>query len=249
MGTFSVDEITRLVVKDSKTGHSKLGKLTDFAVGDSIYPDFWIDPIPKRTDASVQAEEYLFSWSISLPKATGRTYPPFSPAHYQGKVNKAVRICNFQVKELRNHSAQMTFWGEISSKDIDQKTIEVRMPTPKPDEIYGYRFWKQDKDIADPSRTNEEGSLTATKVKAVTRWVEGPDEARLYRFCIDDAVRIIRNGEVEQSFEDLQIGDKVSVFYLPFYEEQHQGKTLIYPEVILSSTALACHVFEERHKR
>jgi len=115
------------------------------------------------------------------------------------------------------------------------------MPRPSPDEIYGYRFWKQDRDIADPSLTNKEQSLTATKLKAVTRWVEGSDEDRLYRFCVDDAVRIIRNGEVEQAFEDLEVGDRVTVFYLPFYEEQYQGKTLIYPEVILASRPIAAN--------
>jgi len=68
--------------------------------------------------------------------------------------------------------------------------------------------------------------------------VEGPDEDRLYKFGIDDEVRIMRNGELELGFKELQVGDKVSVFYLPFYEEKHQGKTLIFPESILASEPL-----------
>ncbi len=77
---------------------------------------------------------------------------------------------------------------------------------------------------------------TAEKLVASTRYVEGTDADRIRTFTIDAGVRISRNGFPEKAFSDFKIGDKVSVFYLPFYESQYKNTIPIYPEVILSSS-------------
>ena len=60
------------------------------------------------------------------------------------------------------------------------------------------------------------------------------DQDRTYRFALDRAVRIARNGETEKSLKDLRVGDYVYVAYHMWYETQHKGDCLIYPETIMA---------------
>ena len=220
----------------------KHGTLKDILPGDLIRVDFVLEPRPTlKSEPPFNTKDHFLKERRDLNKK----FPRLNPADYRGKKNKAVRIWNYHpgAGDRKVHG-QITFWGEVTAMAPDKKTIEVHMPKPEPENVsgygfHGYQFWKEAGRTASLSkdvRPNE--YRTVERLAAARRYMEGADKERIRTFYIDDAVRILRNGKVEQSYKDLQVGDKVSVFYLPFYETQYINTIPIYPEVILSSSKI-----------
>jgi len=247
--TFTVDKDTRIIIKEKEKNFNgkndpkwlnnyKHGTLKDIAPGDLICVDFLLNPRPKiDKDKLLNVKESFFENQKLLKEFESKVFPRLNPADYVGKKNKALKIWNFHNghSERKVHG-QIVFWGEITDKNSDNKTIEVKMTKPDDDDLIGYHFWNEAGEKTDPKRDLNPGKYgTNDKLAAARRYVEGTEKERNRIFRIDASVRILRNGELEQSYNDLQVGDKVSVFYLPFYEANDKTKTPIYPEVILAS--------------
>ena len=250
--TFVADADTRIIIKEKKEPFDgrhypewidryKHGTLKDIVPGDLLRVDFQLDNPPHIEDQALRdlTENYLAD-GPTKPVEYRAAFPLFQPIHYSQKTNRALRIWNTHTGagETKVHQ-QIVFWGEITKVDPESQTIEVRMPQPDGDEIHGYRFWKEAGEAAHLAEdTKPNRYRTAEKLAATRRYVEGTDADRIRTFHIDDGVRISRNGIPEKSLSDFQVGDKVSVFYLPFYESQYRNSIPIYPEVILSCSPL-----------
>jgi len=76
------------------------------------------------------------------------------------------------------------------------------------------------------------------RMEILDRWAATNAAGRLYTFVIDDSVWLWKNGICESDFNDLQIGDQVTVGYEEWYEIQHQGQVDIYPDMLLASHPL-----------
>jgi len=252
---FTVDANTRIIIKEKKRPFDgkhnpewndsyRHGSLKDIVKGDLIRVDFLLDSPPQIADKSILdlKENYIVNGPSKVVDYR-MAFTGFDPSDYSvesNKKNKALRIWNNHggQGDLKVHQ-QITFWGEITNINTDKKTIQVKMPKPNCDEIHGYRFWKEAGAKADISEdTRGPAYRTAEKLAATRRYVEGSDADRIRTFTIDAGVRISRNGVAEKTFSDFKVGDKVSVFYLPFYETQYKNTIPIYPEVILSSSAI-----------
>ena len=252
---FIVDADTRIIIKEKKKPFDgknnpewndsyRHGRLRDIVKGDLIRVDFLLDSPPQIADKSIlDLKENYVNNGPSKVVEYRKAFTGFDPSDYSvksKKKNKALRIWNSHTGagETKVHQ-QITFWGEITNIDPDKKTIQVKMPKPNGDEIHGYRFWKEAGSKADISEdTKGHEYRTAEKLAATRRYVEGTDADRIRTFTIDAGVRISRNGVAEKAFNAFKVGDKVSVFYLPFYETQYKNTIPIYPEVILSSSAI-----------
>jgi len=252
--TLVVDENTRIVIKEKEKNFNgrhnpvwldsyRHGTLKDIVKGDLLRVDILLDPEPKFEDEKARNVEEHYTTCLGKSSKCARAkykkaFKVFSPIHCKDKKVKALRIWNNHTGggDTKVHQ-QIVFWGEIKKMNPDKKTIEVHMTKPDGNEIHGYRFWKEAGDKADIAEdTRGRVYRTAEKLAASTRYVEGSDEDRIRVFHIDGGVRISRNGVPEKAFEDFKVGDKISVFYLPFYESQYNNTIPIYPEVILSSS-------------
>jgi|GEM_PF-1867126 len=250
--TFVVDKDTRIIIKEKEKNFNgrndpkwidnyKHGTLNDIVPGDLIRVDFLLDNPPQITDKSkLNLKKNFLNDGPTKPVEYREAFTLFQPKDYASKKNKALRIWNTHTGfgETKVHQ-QIVFWGEITKINPKNKTIEVKMPRPNGEEIHGYRFWKEagaNADISEDTKPNR--YRTAEKLAATRRYVEGTDADRIRTFTIDAGVRISRNGVPEKAFSDFKVGDKVSVFYLPFYESQYTNTIPIYPEVILSSESI-----------
>ncbi len=248
--TFVVDKDTRIIIKEKSKYFNgkhnpewndsyKHGTLKDIVVGDLLRADILFDQQPVFEDDKVRdLTKYFVNNDDNVRKQYKKAFKIFSPVNYKNKKLKAIRIWNNHTGQgdTKVHQ-QIVFWGKITKLDSEKKTIEVKMNKPDGNKINGYKFWKEAGDKANISEdTTGHKYRTAEKLAASTRYVEGTDADRIRTFTIDAGVRISRNGFPEKAFSDFKIGDKVSVFYLPFYESQYKNTIPIYPEVILSSS-------------
>jgi hypothetical protein len=238
---FKINSDTRLALnqKDGKAYWDPSAKTdeggykgisSDYSVlqpGDKFYADIIIDekdPCNPRKNISekIQPNEGL---------------KEFDMKKYAGRLLETVRIQNFLDGTERNVyqggyliGSSMPAYGNIIK--IDGKIITVKISQEHIKKMSGYRFWKQNESEKTADITTDDTEQAIKAVSVLNRWADGTDEDRTYRFCIDPAVRLSVNGEVEKKLSDLSVGDYVFVEYHMWYEIQHKGKCLIYPEVI-----------------
>jgi hypothetical protein len=238
-----VDEGTRLIAGENNLSMRHLQDLGELPVGSEVYVDFSVTDehliAPRRALTSIRScladrvrlrNAYA---ELDTRKLNGQTFPAHRIAVFTGESHTGrMTFAGHTVKD------QMTFWGAITGTDPDRQTIEVTMPAGSPEGCQGYRFWRRYGDVAAYEGHNPHWLNPKVKVDALRRWATGGPEARRQVFKVDRSVRVVRNGRPGKRFVDLCVGDKVSVFYQPFYEVQHHGEGVIYPENILASSPI-----------
>ena len=224
--TFSVDAGTRIVLKNgdvfSKTNLSAL------SVGNKLVIEFPIDE-------KVEPRPHLLV-SGGTSENESDYYTDFVMTNYLAGTNLALRIINYTIPSANK---LIEFFGTIESMDPVGKTITVQMPPITTNTVTGYGFWKnaEGADITYAYTDKAEG-----RMEILDRWAAANAAGRLYTFVIDDSVWIWKNGICESDFNDLQIGDQVTVGYEEWYEIQHQGQIDIYPDMLLASHPLGVYI-------
>jgi hypothetical protein len=207
----------------------QLATLTDLRPGDR----FWADIVIAEKQSTPR--KHLSDKFKKEDRLRG-----FDMAKYLDKELDAVRIQNFLDSRARGGNAHyimgsmMPLYGTIA--EIDGVIATVTIAKEDVVNMRGYQFWKQEEEIADTAIS--ESGYARRSLPVIKRWAEGSDADRTYKFVADRAVRMTRNGQVERAAADLKVGDYVYVTYHMWYETQHQGKCLIYPETIMAASAV-----------
>jgi len=199
------------------------GTIDSFKVGDDIYLD--IEWLKHKED-------------IPLVKGNWnqRTYfEKFTLDELKGKTHKLHRLMNYKIDlKFRN---MMMYQGTINNIKGDIVTVTRNKPTLA--EYPGLRYFDEDKNVIikglyDPRKKGEEDF--GEKMRDIMLgWMNSKEDKITYRFKVDDAVRIARNGEEDQDKSTLKVGDKVTVCYEMFWESQKLSKEIITPELIVAS--------------
>ena len=121
------------------------------------------------------------------------------------------------------------FCGNIKGIDTANQIITVFMPKPDPKKFRGYQYWKS---AANKGNAWIEGDEAEQTLPIVTKWVEGGDDERTFRFKIDASVGLFLNGR-EKPFSDLKVGDCVGVAIS--YKFIDDLSKVLYPEYVRAS--------------
>ncbi len=219
---------TRIVLRQPD-GRVMLNRLADVKPGLRFWADFMLT---EPTDGP----------RISL--TTLATHPeqvhplhPFDMSRYADKEIDTVRIQNW-MRSMQSDEYMMQLYGHLTARVGD--IITVRIAKDELKAMYGARFWQQDHAIADPNRaTGGLGAPTALYRDTIRRWLDGTDADRTYRFALDHAVRVFRNGKYEDvTIADLQVGDYIWATYETFWETGKRYREAIYPERIYASSSV-----------
>ncbi len=219
---FKFDEITRFVERSENEEIINIVNDSALKVGMAIFPDFEVD---EKLDKRPLGGDY---------NAIKDIYKPFDISKYKNKTLKAVRVLNYRPAwtDRLMFEKIMVLSGTITK--IDGREIIVDFPRPNEDNSPGLRFWNKYQDIADPELFEFEPAAVHT-VPIMQRWANDENEIIKYSFYIDDAVRIVKNGEANMKWSSLETGDKVTVCYQIWYEKQYSGNVTIYPELLFAS--------------
>gem|GEM_PF-2521106 len=218
--------------------------IEDLRPGDRFFADYIINDKQtkprRRLCDEIDIDDYRTE-NQKLDLTKGDLLPGFDIEKYKGKVLDTVRIHNFYdsrgmaSNQGPTMGSLMPLYGRITK--LDGKVMTVKINADEVKEMHGYKFWKEEAKTASVERSSK--SYARNTVPVIMRWAEGTDEDRTYRFALDRAVRITRNGEYENiTTQDLCVGDYVFIEYDSFYEKNHQGKGLIYPETVMASSQI-----------
>ncbi len=205
-----------------------------FKLGEQVFIDFSVSKEairPGKNPIRPNLETFLAN-----PFPNWSFYGKLDISKMIGKEILAHRISTSANRKVKKLKDQMVFWGTISAIEEESNIISVQMEASSVEQCHGYRFWQQYADSADTARCNKKHMNPEVKLTHMRRWATGADEDRCYRFKIDRSVRVIRNGIVEQSFADLKVGDIVTAFYQPNYEQLRQENNIIYPKRLLATS-------------
>jgi hypothetical protein len=166
-------------------------------------------------------------------EAERKTRPgPFEMGKYSGKELAVERITNYLSLDYYggDHTNFMPLYGRIVGKTGEVITVKIDQDEVR--EMSGYRFWKQEEAAGRPA--SDEPALFWAAIK---RWGDGTEADRTYRFKMDGASDIYRNGLLADA-KDLAVGDYVFVEYEVWWETQQMQNQIILPERLQASSPL-----------
>jgi hypothetical protein len=151
---------------------------------------------------------------------------------YEGKELAVERVMNYITLDHYNgvHSNYMPLYGRITRKENNVITVKINQDEVK--EMHGYQIWKEEEANGRPE--SDEPTLFWPTLK---RWGDGTDEDRTYRFKVDQATDVYRNGLVATA-GDLAAGDYVLAEYETWWETQKMQKEIILPERVQASAPI-----------
>lgn len=171
---------------------------------------------------------------LTGPDNETRTKPgPFDMKHHAGKELVVHRLMNYAHHNSYGGSNPkfIPVYGTVTAKDGAVITVDIDREAVR--EMWGYRFWKE----AETKGPNGGGAVfTPTHYwprnafwPSLKRWGDGSDADRRYRFRLDGATDVYRNGLVAEAGE-VAVGDRVMVEYEIWWEHQGLHAEIIPPE-------------------
>ena len=214
---------TRIVLRRDE-GHVDINHLDEVKPGLRFWADFTLaEPVDTPRAALASLTEAVHPLRL------------FDMARYADKEIDTVRIQNWE-RGMQADEYLMQLYGRLVARTGNIITVRIARDDLKA--MYGVRFWQQDQRIAAPDRATGGLSAPVALYRAtLRRWLDGTDADRTYRFALDRAVRVFRNGHFEDvTMADLQVGDYVWATYETFWETEKRYREAIYPERIYAST-------------
>ena len=146
-------------------------------------------------------------------------------AVYEGQELHVERLENYLQLSTYGSMADfklMPLYGKLIKKE--GHVITVQFQREDATAMWGYRFCKEEED-----KGCSMDRLDPHFYPVYKRWATGTDEDRTYRFKVDGATEVYRNGLLAEA-GDLAEGDYVFVEYEMWWEKQKLQKELILPE-------------------
>jgi hypothetical protein len=156
----------------------------------------------------------------------------FDMSKYDGKELSVERITNYLSLDCYYGEGVnfMPLYGRIVAKEDNVITVKIDQNEVR--EMSGYRFWKEEEAAGRPVDDGAKWFWPTLK-----RWGDGTDEDRAYRFKIDGATDVYKNGRTAEA-NDVAVGDYVFVEYERWWETQNLQKEIILPEWLQASSPI-----------
>ncbi len=225
----------------------RLGSINDIQPGDRLFITF---RFPEKLTPDFKLSTLLQTRATepwSKPEDIKRQHrpPPFDMGKYEGKELQVTGVANYVSMSCYGASmCHVPLYGRIVNND--NGIITVKIDRDEITEMWGYRFWKEEeakqKGLSPSSvvyqggwGSSDEAGRAALFSQIVKRWGDGTEQDRTYRFKVDDATDVYRNGLVAGS-DELAVGDYVFVEYLRWWEDQQMFRETISPERVQASS-------------
>ncbi len=224
----------------------RLGGIDDLKPGDRCFLDIrFPEPItPDMRLSTLLQTRATEPWSKPEDLKKQHRPLPFDIGIYNGKELPVDGISNFIA--LVNYGPGLNhipLYGRIVNKIGTVITVKISQDEVK--EMWGYRFWKELETGASrsiPPATLQAGgsaepAFASIYSQVVKRWGDGTEADRTYKFQVDGATDVYRNGLVAEPGE-LVVGDYVFVEYERWWEDQQMFRETIAPTRVQSSSPI-----------